>query len=248
LYIIKFIYNWILPPGIIILSLFLLSVCLYRKNSRPAKALGLIALAFYLLSTPYFSHMLIGNLESQYHPPAKPVGDVVIVLGGGATFDTPNLDGEGHLSGSAANRALTGILLERKLNVPIIIAGGQVYSDSGNEAQITRRLWQGLGATKIFIEDKSLNTRQNAENVKKILESNGFKNPILVTSAFHMKRSVFYFEKSGVSVVPYPADYKVNVVNEVSVHNFIPSAGSFDNSSVALKEYLGLAGAVWLDY
>jgi uncharacterized SAM-binding protein YcdF (DUF218 family) len=247
-YIIKFIYGWVLPPGGIILGLLFLSIWVYQKSRRPAKILLFFTLLFYLLAAPYFSSMLMRSLESRYSPPANVSGDVVIVLGGGATVDTPNMDGLGNVTGSAANRILTGALLERKLNVPLIIAGGQVYSDSGNEAQITRQIWQGLGVKKIFMEDQSLNTRQNAENVQKILESNGFKNPILVTSAFHMMRSVFYFEKIGVEVVPYPADYRVNVANEFSLHNFVPSSWGFDNSCLVLKEYLGLAGAKWVNY
>jgi len=212
--------------------------------------LSLITLAFYLFSTSYFSGMLMRSLESQYELPVEPFGDVVIILGGGATSDTPDVGGLGHLSGSAANRVLAGVVLQRKLNVPVIIAGGQVYGDTGNEAQITRRLLKGLGVAqdKIFVEDKSLNTRQNAENVKTILDVNDFKNPILVTSAFHMKRSVFYFDKVGVSVLPYPADYKVNVVSEFGIHRFKPSAGSLENSSIALKEYLGLAAAIFVKY
>jgi uncharacterized SAM-binding protein YcdF (DUF218 family) len=248
--VIKFIYSWVLPPGVIILSLFFLSLWLYRKNYKTARVLLVTVLVFYFLSTGYISSMLMRSLECRYEPPAKVVGDAIIILGGGATFDTPNIGGMGHLSGSAANRVLTGFVLQRQLGVPIIVAGGQVYGDSGNEAQITGRILKDMGvsADKILLEDQSLNTRENVENVKKILDAHGFKNPVLVTSAFHMNRAAFYFARRGIEVLPYPADYRVNIVNKMGVHRFEPRSWELDDSCTALKEYLGLAAAAFLSY
>jgi len=48
------------------------------------------------------------------------------MLGGGAFADTPNVNGKGHLSSIAANRLLTCVQLYYKLDVPIIISGGQI--------------------------------------------------------------------------------------------------------------------------
>ncbi len=39
------------------------------------------------------------------------------------------------------------------------------------------------------------NTKQNAQYVKEIVENEGFKTIILVTSAVHMTRSLNYFNK-----------------------------------------------------
>ena len=68
------------------------------------------------------------SLEGRFIPPSEVSGDVVIMLGGGATLDTPDVTGKGQLSSHASNRLLTVALLQKKLNVPIILAGGQVYA------------------------------------------------------------------------------------------------------------------------
>ena len=153
----------------------------------------------------------MGWLESAYQPPERPVGDVIIMLGGGAYSDTPDVDGTGTLCASPASRLLTAVRLQRQLDVPILLSGGQVYEDTGAEAKIAKRVLVSLGVpeNKILTETRSINTSQNARFSAEILRENGLSHPILVTSAFHMKRSVLNFAKQGVAVEPFPTDYMV---------------------------------------
>ena len=114
-------------------------------------------------------------------------------------------------NGQAANRLLTAVRLQRQLGIPILLSGGQVYEDTGAEAKIARRILIDLGVpeSKILVETRSINTTQNARYSAEILRAQGLTQPILVTSAFHMKRAVLNFKKQGIDVVPYPADYQV---------------------------------------
>ena len=212
------------------------------------KFLSIIIGFFYLISTGYIGGTILKYQEARYNPPENPSGDVIIMLGGGATLDTPDIDGLGNLGGNAANRLLTTARLQRQLNVPVILAGGQVFEDSGREAVIGKRMLLGLGIPEkmIIIEDSSLNTKQNAENVKKILEAKGFSSPILVTSAFHMERSVLNFSRIGVAVTPFPTDYMANRKSGVYFNNFVPSADGLRSVAIVLRERLGiLALRVW---
>lgn len=199
----------------------------------------------YLISCEYVSAVLIQPLENHYSQKLSSQADVIIVLGGGATADTPNIYGKGHLSGSAANRLLTGILLHRRMGIPIIVSGGQVFSNTGLEATIMEQAAIGLGvaAQSIITESKSLNTRQNAEEVKRILITKGYKVPVLVTSAFHMPRAVENFQQQGLAVLPYPTDYQSNVRSSFTWNMLLPSAGAFWKSCIAFREYLGLMGS-----
>jgi len=248
LYLIKFIYQtFLLPPGLFIVLFLFLAWRIKRKNPGIAQKIGVLTLAFYLFSTPLVGDRLIHSLESRYQPSSPTGGDVIIMLGGGATLDTPNLNGKGHLSGSAANRLLTSLQLYQKLKVPIIISGGKVFQDTGGEAEIARHILIGAGvpAKKILLEDQSLNTTENAQYTKKVLEKHHYRDPILVTSAFHMLRSVEQFAKAGVKVRPYPTDYYTNMEQRFDFHQLIPSAGALDDVSRALKEYLGLLAIKW---
>ena len=210
----KFGASWVLPPGIFfVLFLFIAYCCKKRKQTRLAIAITFVTFIFYLASTSYVASMLIGRLEDAYDPPKHlPNADVIIVLGGGATGDTPDVTGTGTLCSIPANRLLTAVRLQKKLGIPIIVSGGQIYEDSGREADIARRILKELGVSEdmILLENRSLNTTQNAEYSTNILKSRKYKQPLLVTSAFHMERAVVNFNKLGVDVIPYPCDYMVN--------------------------------------
>ena len=212
-YFLKFGASWLLPPGIFIVALFALAWYAWKRRGERRIAVLLFALTFvfYLLCTSVVAERTLGWLEQAYLPPAEPAGDVIIMLGGGAMPDSPDVDGVGALCASPANRLLTAVRLQRKLGVPILLSGGQVYEDTGAEAKIARRILIDLGVpeSKILVETRSINTTQNARYSAEILRAQGLTQPILVTSAFHMKRAVLNFKKQGIDVVPYPADYQV---------------------------------------
>jgi len=60
----------------------------------------------------------------------------------------------------------------------------------------------------------------------------------LVTSAYHLKRSVMSFEKVGLEVIPFPASFKTWPDKEYRWNAYLP--GDFTKASIAIKEYLGL--------
>ena len=63
-----------------------------------------------------------------------------------------------------------------------------------------------------------------------------------MTSAFHMKRAKRVFERQGISVVPYPVDFKVNKSFFTSLQNpliWIPNSDSLNRSTNAIREIIG---------
>lgn len=246
IYIYKTIVSFLMPPGILFLAMLWLCWRLFKKRRPEAKWLAVVTAIFYVLSMPYVGDRLMETLEARYAPPTVPTGDVIIMLGGGATFGTPDVDGLGQLSGNAANRLLTAARLQRQLGVPVILSGGQVYEDTGREAVIGKRIMAGIGIAEdqIIVEDTSLNTQQNAANVRQIIAEKRFTQPILVTSAFHMPRSVLNFKKQGIAVTPYPSDYFVNQGGDsFYIGKWVPSADALRSSYIALHEYLGILAA-----
>ncbi|MFC3803326.1 YdcF family protein [Cohnella sp. GCM10012308] len=243
IYLIKFVYSFVLPPGIFVLLLLAASVWLWRKSRKQAWLIAGIALLFYISVIPLTSQTLIRSLERQYDQPGTIQGDVIVVLGGGATRATPDLGGEGNLGGGAANRLLTAVRLHRTTGLPILFSGGQVFSDSGNEADIAKRQLIGLGVPEsdILVENRSLNTEQNAVYTAALLKSSGLTHPILVTSAFHLPRAVREFRLAGVDSEPFPTDY-LSSGGRFSFYPGLlaPNSSSAGTTGTALKEYLGL--------
>jgi uncharacterized SAM-binding protein YcdF (DUF218 family) len=242
-YLIKFLYaTFILPPGIFILALLIFSFKLYKYKAKLGKNLLILTLVFYIFTTPFVDNSIIRLLENKYTVPNNPKGDVIVMLGGGATMDTPNLNFNGHLSGFAANRLITSVELYKKLNVPIIISGGKVFQSTGTESEISKNILTSLGIpeNKIIVENQSINTTENAKYTKQILIKYNLKNPILVTSAFHMNRAVIQFKKFNVNVIPFPTDYQTNIHGSFELNDFIPSSNSLSNLSLSIKEFIGI--------
>ena len=241
-YFLKFGASWLLPPGIFIVALFALAWYAWKRRGerRIAALLFALTFVFYLLCTSVVAERTLGWLEQAYLPPAEPAGDVIIMLGGGAMPDSPDVDGVGALCASPANRLLTAVRLQRKLGVPIPLSGGQVYEDTGAEAKIARRILIDLGVpeSKILVETRSINTTQNARYSAEILRAQGLTQPILVTSAFHMKRAVLNFKKQGIDVVPYPADYQVTHHPVFHYTKLRPQTEALLNNVTVLQETL----------
>lgn len=243
IYIIKFIYSFVLPPGIFLLLLLAASVWLWRKSRKQAVLIAGIALLLYLSVIPLTSRLLVGALERQYDQPSAVQGDVIVVLGGGASRGTPDLGGEGNLFGGAANRLLTAVRLHRTTGLPILFSGGQVFSDSGNEADIARRQLIELGVPDrdILVENRSLNTEQNAVYTAALLKASGLSHPVLVTSAFHLPRAVREFRLAGIEPEPFPTDYLASGGRFSFYPGLLaPSSAAAATTGTALKEYLGL--------
>ena len=242
LYFIKFLVALLLPPGLWIILLILISSFLFRHSRRWATFLICIAILMYAGSISFVSDILVRPLETKYEPSISVNGDVIIVLMGGTTLDTPGIGGPGHPLGESASRLIATVALYRNLGLPIIVSGGQVYADSGNEGEIGKRTLVAMGVPEqaIIVEGTSRSTTENAHNIKPILQKFGFKQPILVTSALHMVRSMRNFEKDEITMIPYPTGYIVSNKFKLHMVHFQPSYDAVNKTGHALKEYLGI--------
>ncbi|UJF34708.1 YdcF family protein [Paenibacillus hexagrammi] len=245
IYVIKIVYTLLFPPGVFVLLLVILAAWLLQKKEFFSSFIVILtALLLYVSSAPYMGYTLLHSLEARYSPPADVKGDVLVMLTGGAVLGTPDplTQGEGHLSPNTAARVLTIAELYRRTQLPIVLSGGQVFADTGNESQIAKRHLLALGVpeSSITMDDSSRNTKENAANTKAILEQHQWKHPVLVTSAFHMPRSVKLFRANHVEVQPYPTDYQVSSRLQTYTFTFIPSYSGLMATAMALKEYVGM--------
>ena len=96
----------------------------------------------------------------------------------------------------------------------------------------------GIPAKRILITGPVQNTEQEAIAVAKLGKENGFNGVILVTSAFHMQRAQFIFEKAGLKVTDYPVDFRSNA-HDYNILDFLPSASGLANSEFAIREMIG---------
>jgi uncharacterized SAM-binding protein YcdF (DUF218 family) len=138
-----------------------------------------------------------------------------------------------------------GAQLYRAGRAPVLILSGGNSEWSGadqTEADAMRIFVEDLGvpATAILLEDKSRNTREDAQFTKELMADHGFSKILLVTSALHMPRALTLFEGPGITVIPAVTDFDaIPPRNEWQA--WLPDIEALDRSSRALKEYLGMA-------
>jgi uncharacterized SAM-binding protein YcdF (DUF218 family) len=202
------------PLGLACLCLL---VALFMLWKRPRTAALAIALALILLlssSNAWVSRLLVQSLEWQNIPPVEiPTAEAIVVLGGAtrsALPPRPSVD-----LNEAGDRVIYAGELYRQKKAPVIIlSGGRINwkgsgsSESADMATILTSI--GIPEAAIVEEPDSLNTYQNAVNVKKILVSRGIRRVLLVTSAIHMPRSLLIFRRQGIDAIPTPTDFLIS--------------------------------------
>jgi uncharacterized SAM-binding protein YcdF (DUF218 family) len=237
----KLITPFVLPPGVFILGLLCSALWfLLKKNWKAGLFNFSLGCVMWGLSVAPISDRILGALESEYPVPETVEGDVIILLGGGIYEKASDLTGVGAPSEEALVRVVTAARLQKRLGVPIIACGGQVFGDRAAEAPVLKRFLVDLGVPsgQVILEQNSRDTFENAKYARQIVERFDYKAPLLVTSGFHMKRSVLSFAKVGMAVTPVPAGLKTNDRQRYGWHMYLP--GNFRNTAMALKEYLGI--------
>ncbi|MFP4164355.1 MAG: YdcF family protein [Chitinispirillaceae bacterium] len=236
------------PLGAVI-TFFLLGFLfsLMRKRKLTMIFFGGAAFALLFFSFPPVSHLLIRGLEKQYPPSGefKTVSGVVLLGGGMEPKKPPRMFDETNCN---ADRILHAARVFRLSGSKyLVLSGGRIEFMDGikeSEAVSTYRLLKGLfeiDKDAFLLEPDSRSTRENALYVKKLMDKAGIKKDIhLVTSAYHMPRSVAVFKKLGFDVYPAPTDYLESEKMNRKLYALLPNAKSFCKSKIALHEYYGI--------
>ncbi len=84
-----------------------------------------------------------------------------------------------------------------------------VFTGTPFEVETARERFRALGLdpNRIIFEGGSKDTRENAAKTAALLSPIPEEKWILITSAYHMPRSVALFRKAGFKVIPFPLDY-----------------------------------------
>lgn len=241
------------PAGLV--TLLLIFTLVFWKKRRLAFSLLLTAFIILVVAgNKYTATAFARTLEWQY--PSLPPGttaDVIVVLGGGTE---PQVDPRSMVEVNAAgDRVLYAFNLYQQGVAPVLLlSGGDIdfINDSpSTPADDMAALMEMLGVPRdvMIIQNESLNTLQDAELSCALIKENHFESVILVTSAFHMPRSMALFEAQGCTAIPAPTDFSITVdawerLSNPTVQEFIldlmPSYSHISTITKTLKEYFGM--------
>jgi uncharacterized SAM-binding protein YcdF (DUF218 family) len=235
--------GFLVPPGLFVTAAVVAAFFRARRGKAGSGAMLALAALVWLSSNGYVADRLMAGLEAGASLPSDPQGDVIVLLGGGLSEGAPDLSGIGSPSDEMMGRIVTAARLQKRLGLPVLISGGRSFGGRAPEAPVVRRVLADLGvpAERIVVEERSRDTFENAAFTRRILDRYGVRRAILVTSAFHMRRARFLFEREGITVVPFPASFRTWKGKRFGWPDFVPSAHCMGDVSAAMKEYLGLA-------
>lgn len=191
---------------------------------------------------------LLRPLENRYPVPAPTAlgGYAGIIVLGGA-LEHPRsflLHGQVPLGDAAERMTVPLALMQHHPTWTLVFSGGEgrLNRVGVSEADLAKAFFsqQGLSPGRTLYEASARNTRENARHVADMLGARCQQERwLLVTSAFHMPRSLAEFEATGCQITPYPVDYRTGAATPWFEYSMVHSLLHWQT---ALHEYLGLWG------
>jgi uncharacterized SAM-binding protein YcdF (DUF218 family) len=228
---------------LIIFTLFVLFSVIFVLWRRARKAIAVTAIAlFWLLSAGWLTAPLLAAVQHDalhYPPPRFGQRTVIVLLGGGTRHDPhgvliPKPDAFARIATAAS---LYAQCKQQNLHCQVIISGGDPEHHSLAEAQTYAPylLAANVARDDIVLEDTSLTTYENAENVARILRTERYDSLMLVTSAYHMPRALLDFHRFGLAPEPVASS------GRTARCGLKPRRPNLYAANVALHELIGIA-------
>jgi len=204
--------NYLTMPLTIIFLMLVISA--FLRNEKWKKRLFWIALvSLFIFSNDFIANEVMNAWEIEPTPyDALQPHDIGIVLTGATLpFITPN--DRVYFSRGADRVTHTVQLYKLGLIKKILVSGGsgRLLGEGEPEADKFKAamVMMGVPEASILLENETRNTAESAIEVKKLLDSLNIeaKDCLLITSAFHMRRSLACYQHQGVALEPFTTDF-----------------------------------------
>ncbi len=233
----------VVPP----VNLLLLGLLALWRRRHGAATLLLTALL--LLAVPGVADGLTGALERGVPPVRLDGAQAILVLGGDLDRDADGAAVPGPLT---LDRLRAGAALARRSNLPVAVTGGPAgRGGPASGTVMADSLRRDFGVPVRWVETRSTDTWDNARDSSALLAPFGIRRVLVVTQAWHMRRSLLAFRHSGLAAIPaavrrlgYPSTGG-GIGLAGLVGTLLPRVSAWQRSYFALHEWIGIV-AYWL--
>lgn len=203
-----------------------------------------------VLSWSPLSNTMLLTLSERF--PAWQAGNIdpdgVIILGGVIDPEVSAARGQVELD-SSAERALALLTLAQRFpKARIVFSGGSgnLVREPVAETRFAKALLAefAMKGDRFIFEEESRTTYENARNTLQLLKPKPGERYLLVTSSFHMPRSIGAFRRAGFEVEAFPVDWRTRGWRDAMLPFDRASAG-LSRADVAIHEWTGLV-VYWL--
>ncbi|MFM9941486.1 MAG: YdcF family protein [Hyphomicrobiaceae bacterium] len=199
----------------------------YEQRGRRLAFAGAALLLLVGLSP--MANVLMLTLEQSFAGSSAKAADItgIIVLGGGEDGRISSARDQLTLNEGGERISQAVVLARQYPNARLIFTGGAgaVLREAQPGGDMVVKFWReaGIDPARITLEGNSLTTYENAQFTRDLLQPKPGQTWLLVTSAFHMPRSMGLFRKAGFNVVAHPVDYRTKDGSDVwRMFNSIP--------------------------
>ena len=171
----------------------------------------------------------------------------IIILGGAISPEVSGARSSVALNEAAERMTVAADLARRYPAARFVFSGGSGRLFGGPaEADFVLPLLEsfGIARERITLEGRSRNTAENARFTKELVQPKAGERWLLVTSAYHMPRSIGVFRNEGFAVDPYPVDWRTAGAGD-AIRPFAAMSAGLARTDAALHEWIGLI-AYWL--
>jgi uncharacterized SAM-binding protein YcdF (DUF218 family) len=246
-YLAKIFWFLVQPSGMLLVLLIVAALALQRGYDRLGRRLLALAVVLLLCGGLLpLSNWLMLPLEERFHRPnldGAPVAGIIVL--GGAEDARIWMRRGTHATNEAGERFTEALALARRYpDAKVVFTGGaiEILSAPAVGADAASALFGDLGLAgdgRLVLESKARDTWENAVNVRALLQAKPGERWLLVTSAWHMPRSVGVFRRAGLAVEPWPVDYRTaNAWDAARV--FDAPADGLKRLDTATREWVGL--------
>ena len=233
----------LIAPETLLLFLLILSAGLlwtqYNKQGRILISSTVFIIT--MVSVLPFSFWILSPLEDRFAIPEKLPDrvDGIIVLAGAENIFVTIAHGLPALNSGAERLTTFAWLANIYPDAILLFSGGSgsLIDQKHKSADVARKIFYqiGLNPNRVKFESDSKNTAESAFKSYQLIQPQIDENWILVTSAYHMPRSVGLFRKVGWDVIPYPVDF--NTTKSFNLKFDLKEIGRFSNG---MREWIGL--------
>jgi uncharacterized SAM-binding protein YcdF (DUF218 family) len=135
-------------------------------------------------------------------------------------------------------------LYKRGVIKKILVSGGsgRLVTTGKKEADdiVKALVLMGVPKQHILVENESRNTAESARNVKAMLAEQDTASVLLITSAFHMRRSEGCFTKAGIPVDVFSTDFFTHPRYFTPDVLFVPKIEALNIWQKLIKEWIGV--------
>ncbi len=241
----KILWFLVHPLNLLFIGICAIAICFLFSWNRSARAISYsMAIVCIAIATLPIGVSVVQELENRFPAnPALPAEiEGIVVLGGVLNAKMTRVRGGLSINDAVERISEVKVLLEHSPQARIVFSGGSgnPLDQENKEAHVAPDAFRrfAIDPDRVLFEDQSRNTFENAKFTFDIIKPKRDENWILITSAFHMPRSVGAFRKAGWHVIPYPVDFVTT--GDMTFRPSFNFMGGVSAFSRALHECLGL--------